>query len=130
VRLLLDTHVWLWQLLEPERLSRRATEALGSAEAELFLSPISVWETLILAKRGRIELQPDASTFVLDALAVSRTTMTPLTHEIAIQSVGLPGYRNRDPADRFLIATCLVEALTMVTADRGLRRYRRLETLW
>jgi PIN domain nuclease of toxin-antitoxin system len=130
VRLLLDTHVWLWQLLEPELVSSAAADALSSDHAELFLSPISVWETLVLARRGRLQLRPDPSAWVREALRVSPAVMTPVTHEIAVRSETFPDLDHRDPADRFLLATCAVESLTLVTSDRRLLGYRGVPTLW
>lgn len=130
MRLLLDTHVWIWKLLEPEKLSAKAARALARSENDLFLSPISVWETLVLARRGRLELAPSADRWVATALQRSGTTMAPLTHAVARKSESLGGYGSRDPADRFLVATALVEGLRLVTADRAMRRYAGLETVW
>lgn len=130
MRLLLDTHAWLWQLLAPDNLSQTAASALVDPENDFFLSPISVWETLLLAQRGRVELQPNPEAWVREALRLSPTAMAPLTHEIAIRSADLPGFDVRDPADRFLVATCLVDDLTLVTADQHIRGYDAVETLW
>lgn len=130
LKLLLDTHTWLWQLLEPERLSRRAAQTLANPEAELYLSPLSVWETLLLAEKQRIKLHPDPVTWVRDALRASPVVAAELTHEVVIRSRSLQGFRGRDPVDRFLTATCLVTGMTLVTRDSTLRRYRQLHTLW
>jgi PIN domain nuclease of toxin-antitoxin system len=56
VRLLQDTHIWLWSLLEPDRLARRVAEELEKPDNELWLSPVSVWEFLILVEKGRVSL--------------------------------------------------------------------------
>lgn len=56
MKLLLDTHIWLWSFLEPERLGSRIAEALTEEDNELWLSPISVWEAHLLAERNRIRL--------------------------------------------------------------------------
>jgi PIN domain nuclease of toxin-antitoxin system len=130
VRLLLDTHAWVWQLLEPERLSGAAAAAIDDPANELFLSPISVWETLVLGRKGRLRLAPEPATWVRDALAVSPVTMVSVTHAIALRSDGLAGYEHQDPADRFLIASALVEQMTLVTRDSRIRRYRGVPTLW
>lgn len=130
LKILLDTHVWVWRLLEPERLSRRLEEALAESGHELFLSPISVWETLVLARKGRLTLDPDPQSWVRTALRTSMTTAAPLSHEVAMRSEALPGFPSPDPADRFLAATALVQDLVLATADRVLRGYRPLPTLW
>jgi PIN domain nuclease of toxin-antitoxin system len=119
MRLLLDTHVWLWSLLEPGRLGRRATEALADARNEKWLSPVSVWETLILAERRRIELEPDGEAWVRRQLASTPIRQAPLDHEVAIVSRSLR-LSHQDPADRFIAATARVHELTLVTADTRL----------
>jgi len=128
--LLLDTHVWVWRLLEPERLSARATRALSSLENAVHLSPISVWETLVLVRRKRLSLEPDGPTWVRQALKRSRATMTPVTHDVAMRSEALDGFKARHPADRFLVATAIEHDFVLVTADEAMRRYKGVETLW
>lgn len=130
MRLLLDTHVWLWRLLEPERLSPGAEEAIADRESEVHLSPISAWETLVLARKGRLSLDPSPREWVLDALRRSAPTAMPLTHGIALRSEALDGFGSEDPADRFLVATALEHRLTLVTADGAMRDYPPVATLW
>jgi PIN domain nuclease of toxin-antitoxin system len=119
VRLLLDTHIWLWGLRAPNRLSRRVLRALESHENELWLSPISIWETLMLAERGRLELDPDPVSWVRQQLMQLPFNEAPLTHQVAVESRRL-NLSHPDPADRFLAATALVYDLTLVTADERL----------
>lgn len=128
MKLLLDTHMWLWSLLEPARISARVASALEAPGTELWLSPISVWETMILIQRGRLRVDGDPVTWINSSLRASPTREAPLTREVAIRSavVKLP---HRDPADRFLAATALVQELTLVTADRRLLRSREYKTL-
>jgi PIN domain nuclease of toxin-antitoxin system len=130
VRLLLDTHIWLWRLLDPDRLSAEAEKAIADREGDLHLSPISTWETLVLARKGRLALRPSPSEWVLDALRRSATTTTPLTHGIALRSESLDGFASEDPADRFLVATALEHDLTLVTADRAMLEFEPVATLW
>ncbi len=119
MNLLLDTHVWLWSHLRPERLAARARDAVNDPASVLALSPVSVWETLLLAGRGRVELAPDPWRWIRTALATRPMREFPLTHEVALRSrsVRLP---HDDPADRFIAATAMVNGLTLVTADRSL----------
>jgi PIN domain nuclease of toxin-antitoxin system len=130
VRLLLDTHVWLWRLLDPERLSGDAEGAIADRDSQLFLSPISTWETLVLARKGRISLAPSPAEWVLDALRRSAPSAVPLSHGVAMRSEALEGFASEDPADRFLVATALEHGLTMVTADGAMRDFQPLATLW
>jgi PIN domain nuclease of toxin-antitoxin system len=130
VRLLLDTHVWLWRLLDPDRISTEAEAAIGDRQSELFLSPISAWETLVLARKGRVSLTPSPGEWVLDALRRSTPTAALLSHGIALRSEALDGFASEDPADRFLVATALELDLTLVTADKAMQAFSPVETLW
>jgi len=129
LRVLLDTHIWIWRLLEPERLPPSLEAALADRTSELHLSPISVWETLVLARRGRLSLDPDPHSWVRTALHRTTAKMVPLTHEVAMRSEDLSDLETRDPADRFLVATALVHGLTLATADQAMRAYPPLATL-
>jgi PIN domain nuclease of toxin-antitoxin system len=127
MKLLLDTHIWIWSLVEPERLSRRVARELVAPANELWLSPISVWEAMLLAERGRIVVS-DARDWVQEMVRATPAREAPLTHEVAIRSraVQLP---HHDPADRFLAATAQVHGLTLVSADTRLLANREIETL-
>lgn len=130
LRLLLDTHTWLWGVLAPERVSAEADAALADPAAALFLSPISVWETLMLARKGRIKLTAPPQEFVLAGLRRSALNTLPVTHAIAMRCEALDGFASNDPADRFLVATALEHDCTLVTADRAMHAFEPLPTLW
>jgi PIN domain nuclease of toxin-antitoxin system len=120
MRLLLDTHIWLWSLLDPDRVGERTRALIESPEHEKWLSPISVWETLMLAARGRLALDPSPEAWVRSELARLPLREAVLTAEVAIASQRLP-VGSLDPADRFLAASAFVYNLTLVTADARLR---------
>ncbi|MFH1177701.1 MAG: type II toxin-antitoxin system VapC family toxin [Acidobacteriota bacterium] len=119
MKLLLDTHIWLWSLLEPERLTPAVAAALSDPKTELWLSPVTVWETLMLAEGRRVELRPDARSWVAQALRSVAFQEAPLTFEVALET-GRLELPHRDPADRFIAATARVFGLTLVTADQRL----------
>ena len=123
MKLLLDTHIWLWSLLEPERLGAEVRAALQAADTELWLSPVSIWEALMLVERGRLAVDADPITWVEDMVRALPRREAAVTHEVAIESrrVNLP---HQDPADRFLAATAAVYQLTLVTADERLLHSR------
>ncbi|MGH7476760.1 MAG: type II toxin-antitoxin system VapC family toxin [Longimicrobiales bacterium] len=128
MRLLLDTHVWLWGLLEPERLGRRASRAFSESGTESWLSPISVWECALLIERDRLAVEGLADEWIRRALLAAPLHEAPLNHEVALWSRRI-SLGHPDPADRFLAATAAVYDLTLVTADRRLlagRGYRVL----
>jgi PIN domain nuclease of toxin-antitoxin system len=126
--LLLDTHIWLWCALEPARLSKRVSRALADPANELWLSPMSAWETLVLARKKRVVLEPTPEQWVRRALAELPIHEAHLNHEIAIRSDALR-LGHDDPADRFLVATALVHDLTLVTADQRLLKSRLVAML-
>ena len=119
MKLLLDTHIWLWGLLEPDRLSGPVQAALADADNEIWLSPISVWEALTLVERGRLAVTMPAAEWVERMVQALPRREAPFTHEIAIASRQLT-LVHQDPADRFLAATARVLGLTLVTADEQL----------
>ena len=126
MRLLLDTHIWLWSLGEVTRLGEGVRNVLRNPENELWLSPISTWEALILHEKGRIHVVGDLDDWVADSTAPFLEA--PLTHEIVRISRMLP-LPQRDPADRFLAATAKVLDLTLVTADANLLGLGEIATL-
>ena len=126
MKLLLDTHIWLWSLGEPRRLARRIQRELKDQGNELWLSPVSTWEALLLNARGRIRLHGDLSEWLARATAHMREA--PLTHEIVLAAQQLP-LPHPDPADRFLAATAHVLDLTLVTADERMLGLGEIATL-
>ena len=125
MKLLLDTHIWLWTLQDPKRLGRRVLQHLKDDANELWLSPISTWEALTLHFKGRIEIDEDLNGWVERATAGTREA--PLTHEIALVARQLP--LHQDPADRILAATAEVLDLTLVTADERLLGLGTIRTM-
>lgn len=125
---LLDTHIWLWSLLDPARLSTEALDALTESETALHLSSISLWESLLLAERGRIALEPSPVAWLRKAMAESPVSEAPLTMDVVIASasVNLP---HRDPADRLIAATAKSLDLTLITADRRLIACKEVRVL-
>lgn len=128
MRLLLDTHIWLWSLLEPDRLTKRVARELEREDAELWLSPISVWELLVLEEKGRVHLALPPHEWVTTALRRIPFREAPVTHEVALETRNVR-MTHRDPADRFLVATAAVFGLKLVTADERLIDLKVVPTL-
>lgn len=128
MRLLLDTHIWLWSLTEPARLSRKVASVLKDPGNELWISPISTWETLLLFQKGRLQVDGEPRLWLQNALAATPFKEAPLTHDIALatSAVDLP---HKDPADRFLVATALILGLTLVTSDSNLLQTKAIKVL-
>lgn len=117
MKLLLDTHILLWSLLEPDRLAVKVSAELQNTSNELWLSPISTWEIIVLAEKGRIVLDAEPELWLRDVFKTISFREAPLNHEVAIQS-RMIDLAHEDPADRFLVATAIVYDLKLVTADR------------
>jgi PIN domain nuclease of toxin-antitoxin system len=128
MRLLLDTHVWLWSRLDPDLLSQHAQDLLRDCENELWLSPVSVWELMALIEKGRVVVDEAPRDWVTRALRTVPLQECPLTHEVALHSraVSLP---HQDPVDRFLVASAIVYELSLLTADRRLLGAKGVSTV-
>lgn len=126
MRLLLDTHIWIWSLLEPKQLSRRVQDELVDIDNELWLSPVSTWEVLLCHAKGRIQFAGNIREWITKATQDMREA--PLTHEIVVAAQELQ-FGHPDPADRFLAATAEVLNLTLVTADHRLLGLGNISTL-
>ena len=119
MKLLLDTHIWLWYALGDSQLSENLQSAVASSTTELWLSPVSIWEVLLLVEKGRISLQVDPINWINQSLKSFAIREAPLNHQIAILSrqIELP---HQDPADRFIAATAIHYQLQLATVDTRL----------
>ena len=126
MKYLLDTHIWLWSLLAPEKIKDSIAQVLENKENELFISPITIWETLVLAEKGRIELTPSPNEWITEALKQSPVKEAELSHRIAIKSreIELP---HQDPADRFIAATAWENDLILITEDKKLQEATQIK---
>jgi PIN domain nuclease of toxin-antitoxin system len=122
MRLLLDTHVWLWLVAAPERLSEEARSLLASTETRLLLSAASSWEMAIKQQLGRLDLGGPAELVVPELMLRSDVAALSMTHQHSLRAGALPGH-HRDPFDRMLIAQAQLEALPIMTADAVFSSY-------
>jgi PIN domain nuclease of toxin-antitoxin system len=128
MKLLLDTHIWLWSLGEPQRLSTRVAKALDDRQNEIWLSPISIWEAFLLFRKKRIQMDTDFMTWLAASLNVLPVTEAPLTFEV-IRALPTLVVAHEDPADLFLAATAKAFELTLITADRKLTKTKGISVL-
>lgn len=128
MKLLLDTHIWVWMHIEPEKLHRRILTAVKKADTELWLSPFSVWEVLLLAGAGKLDIAEDRFSWVAKALTSIPVREAPITLAVVLASERLE-LPHRDPADRFIAASARIHGLTLVTADRRLLAAKGLAVL-
>ena len=128
--ILLDTHVLLWMASDPKRLSSKAREAIRNARQNtgVAVATITLWELAWLAQNGRIQILSSVESFVRETVA--RVILRPMTPEIAAVAVRLPAGYPKDPADRLIGSTAIVEGMPLVTADQQIRRAKAVETIW
>jgi PIN domain nuclease of toxin-antitoxin system len=125
LRLLLDTHIWIWFLQSPEHLASRVRKELVDPANERWLSPVSTWEVLTLHHKRRVVLGPDFLVWLGKSAPGFHQAV--LTHEIVLAAEKLS--LHADPADRFLAATAQVLDLILVTADQRLLGLGTIRTL-
>ena len=128
MKLLLDTHIWIWSDAEAHKLSSEVARELASPENERYLSAVSVWEAILLLEKKRIRPIGDFGEWFEKSKLELGLIEVPLSWEIAHElRYTILGYR--DPTDRFLVATAKVFELTLVTADERLAQVPGLKVL-
>ena len=129
--ILVDTHVVVWLAFDQARISRKARTAIDHARRNadgLAISDITLMELAILASKGRVRLDISLESFLQEV--ETRFVVLPITGRACARAIGLPASYPRDPADRMIGATALVEGLSLLTADREIRRSKALQTIW
>lgn len=129
--ILLDTNALIWWSTAPEELSRKARNTIEEAikKEEVLVSSISVWEVYLLAKKGRIELYIDIDSWLEKLESLPFIKFIPIDNKIASQSVKLD-FDNSDPADRIIIATALNMGAKLVTSDKKILNYSKVQSVW
>ncbi|MBE9011821.1 type II toxin-antitoxin system VapC family toxin [Pseudanabaenaceae cyanobacterium LEGE 13415] len=128
MKVLLDTHIWLWYLFDDPQLSQNLKSTISDSDTELWLSPITVWEVMLLAEKGKLSLPPDPITWINQALRELESQQAVLNHEIALLSRQL-ACPHQDPADRFIAATAIHYDLQLATMDHNLIKTPSLQTI-
>ncbi len=128
MRILVDSHCWLWWLFEPERLGERARDAFAEQRDPLYLSAASAWEISIKTALGKLRLPQPAHEFVPRALAEQGMQALPVTLPHALHVERLPALHD-DPFDRVLVAQAQLERCVLLTADPQVAQYD-VEVLW
>ncbi len=122
MRLLLDTHVWLWMIAERERFSVEVAALLENSANDLLLSAVSSWEIAIKHSLGKLTLPAPPAKYVPEQIAKTGVTPLPVEHSHALRVAELPPH-HRDPFDRLLVAQAELERATLLTGDRQFEAY-------
>jgi PIN domain nuclease of toxin-antitoxin system len=128
VKLLLDTHAFLWWVTGDSRLTDRARDAIADGRNEVFFSVVSAWEIVVKAGLGRLHLEDETDVFIDEQLEANALEVLPLHLRHALALASLPDL-HRDPFDRMLIAQAANDDLTVVSADRQVAAYS-VPILW
>jgi PIN domain nuclease of toxin-antitoxin system len=128
MRLLLDTHIWIWGNLEPHRITSEVARQLTNPQNDQFLSAVSIWEAIVLLEKRRLRLDRDFGEWFKNSKEVMNLVELAVTWEVA-HELRFTMLGHRDPADRFLVATAKVYDLTLVTADERLMRVPGIRVL-
>ena len=130
--ILLDTCAIIWDALEKSQLSEKALNAINKADEfnALIISDISIWEIAMLIKKERIKIDTTASNFINLYLQTRNISVIQISPEIAELSVNFGEEVNKDPADRVIAATSIIQNAQLVTADKNLIKSKVVETVW
>lgn len=128
MRVLLDTHVWIWTQEEPERLGPRTTRLLVGEAHENWVCPISTLEIARLVAMGAVQLSIPLAQWIAQSMTELSAQTISVSHDVALEAYALPGTFHRDPADRLLVAATRRNGLTLVTADGRILAYPHVRT--
>ena len=128
MRLLVDTHVFLWALLDDHRLSKKAKQILRSDEHELVFSLVSLWEIAIKMKTGKLNAVGSSVAYIHDEMEAFGMELLPIRYEHLLQLESLPAHHG-EPFDRLLLAQAVTESLPILSHDRMFGRYP-VKVIW
>jgi len=122
MKVLVDTHTFIWALLHDHRLTPKAKQVLRSDEHELVFSLVSLWEIAIKIKTGKLTTIGSSVAYIRDEMNAYGMELLPVRYEHILHLEALP-HHHSDPFDRLLIAQALAEQLPILTGDKGFRSY-------
>lgn len=128
MRVILDTHAFLWWIADDPQLSTKARDIIANADNEVFLSAASGWEIAIKARLGRLVLPDRPDRFIPDQLARNRIESLPVEMSHALRVGNLPEI-HRDPFDRIIIAQAMIEKMSILTKDKEIPKYK-VKVVW
>lgn len=130
--IVVDTHVIIWDALEPKLLSKKAKNAINKENERdgIIFCEISLWEIAMLIKKARISIDTSYQDFIKMVFLSNKYQFKGITPEIAELSTSLPDEVNKDPADRIIAATSLIYKIPLVTTDKNLLNADSIKTIW
>jgi PIN domain nuclease of toxin-antitoxin system len=130
--IVLDTHVWVWWLSDPQKLPGRARRTVLEAAGDraIYISAISAWEIALLASRGRLTFTMDAQDWIAKSEALPFLHFVPVDNAIAVRAVRLAEPFHNDPADRIIVATAIIMGVPVITSDTKIGKYPHVKSIW
>lgn len=129
MKVLVDTHTFIWALLHHHRLTPGARAVLTSNEHELVFSLASLWEIAIKIKIGKLNTIGSSVAYIRDEMDTYGMELLPIRYEHILNLESLPHHKHADPFDRLLISQALTEKLPILTGDRAFQQYG-VKTIW
>ncbi len=130
--IVLDTHVWVWWLSNPDNIPSKARKLIADAASDraVYVSSISAWEVALLVKKDRLRFTMDAQDWIAKSEALPFLHFVPVDTAIALRSVRLVDPFQKDPADRIIVATAVIMGAPLVSSDRRILRYPHVKGVW
>ncbi len=128
MKILLDTHTFLWWVAEDAQLSLKAKEIIANPDNEIYFSVVSAWEIIIKVGTGKLSLSESPETYIPSRIASNQFGILPVQMPHILKINSLPNF-HKDPFDRLLIAQSLVEDLSLMTIDNAIAQYP-VKTIW
>ena len=128
MRILLDTHAFLWWITDDHQLSHRSIELMSDGSNELLFSAVSGWEIAIKASLGRLDVPHFLDRFIAEHLSRNQIGVLPIQLSHALRVVALPPL-HCDPFDRLLVAQAQIEGLSLLSPDKTLAQYD-VDVVW
>jgi PIN domain nuclease of toxin-antitoxin system len=130
--ILLDTHVWIWWVSNPDLLSDAARALIDEAlvKRKVHISSMSVWEVAMLAAKNRLQLTMEVGDWIRASEGLPFVQFVPVTNAIALKAVRLPLKSLTDPVDRLVVATAEVLDLVLITKDKKIQKEALVKTVW
>lgn len=130
--IVLDTNALIWWINKSEKLSQKAQKTIEEAEKRktIYISSISILEICLLVKKNKLDLGTNLDLWLKQIETLSYVHFVPMDNKIAFQSINLPDFSHKDPADRVIIATALKLGARLVTADEKILNYKKIQTIW
>lgn len=130
--IILDTNALIRWICAPEKLSKKARKIIEeiSKKEQVLVSSISIWEISLLIKKDRIGFFIDADSWLEEMESLPFIRFIPIDNQIAAKSVNLDGNFHQDPADRMIVATALISGATVITSDKKILNYSKVQSIW